>query len=106
MLISRAVRSSRPASCSRRSARPNSHLTSVYSRPCRAQRSTKRWPKLPPLTTMTRSFSLSRFMTQLSIAPVPDAVRNTARLSAGAWSSSRNILSFSSMSLENSGVRK
>ncbi len=45
-------------------------------------------------------------MTQLSIAPVPDAVRNTARLSAGACRSARNILSFSSMSSENSGVRK
>ena len=38
--------------------------------------------------------------------PVPDAVKNTAREPAGASANSRNSRSFSSITWENSGVRK
>ena len=58
-------------------------------------------PKLPPSTINTKSLLVKEFITAASIAPVPDAVRNTTFELSSAYVSSFIIFSFSSIIFEN-----
>ena len=85
---------------------PASRAISSNGTWCSWSSSTKRWPKLPPLTTSTLSLAESVFMMDASIDAEPEPVMNTTREPSGAFANFLIRASFSNMTSENSDVLK